>query len=625
MSVCHSSESKFAINMLAAYILFILYALFHLALADNVNKFSLPRNFHSMTFYRGLDLNRWKSGLNIDHSITAKSRFRLHQELNIILHHTPGFMRQWKVDEALDFDFSQEINTGYSAIVEGSWERFIDRNAIPYQQKFRPDVKFPALIFTNSAAAYYEPESNISKYYIGVGGKVSLPDFTQMEGAVGPIYENRQSITRSGMRLRGKLIGFQDISGLIAEGWMNRLNIGNDYGWKASYVGKYQLTEGASNRVSINYNQAKQYENLSGASVFGQRRDDQIRIVNELRSPASKLFTIVWHSELNRQRSTHIRDNSEISDLDFGWINRVEVVTSGESWQTVSHGGIDLQEQQYAGGLSQGNRKSLGLGVIYFPSFLDSVSLRSMVIKYRYDTPDDLDFNDRDELRYQIAFAAGRKISPDMGIAIKIETDLRHLVYIFRSRSGENRWHRTLRLTVDIPWQRGQFRNVSHYAVVSNYTDYDYFPAADDLSRVYRAFTLNDTVTVNLNENTSLEVNFAVIFDDHGKLQWSKWVQNLSEDGVGYTTAALGTWKNDLNLFKYGWSWHVRKTTIYQQSGNVLPGESTYSHGPILTLRSNLGERLRSDLTARWAYVIDRQRGNYTIPDVRYQLIWAIG
>jgi len=588
------------------------------------SRVTFPQNYYSMKFYKGLDVNSWRGNLTIDQPITSKSIFRTNQELNLVLHHTPGFLRQWKLDEQLDFTFNRILSPEYSAILEGSWDRFIDQKAIPHEQVFRPNIYFPTIDLTNNSYSYYENESNISKYYFGIGGAVSLPKVITAEGSIGPIYENRRTTTRKGVRLRMKLDRFQSINGLSANGWMNKLNTGNDYGWKAGYTGEKQLTEEALNQTSIYYDQSKQYENLYGSESFGQRRDEQIQVANELASKVSDSFRVVWQSELHRHRSTHIRDESEKSDLDFGWTNQFELDLSGNKWQGVSYGGIDLQEQQYAGGLSQGRRKRVGLGVVYFPSILDSVSLRSLVIKYSYDTPDESDFNDRDELRYQIVFAFGKKITSDVDLLFKLESDLRHLVYVFRSRSGENRWHRVFRLAVEIPWKKQSFRNNAHYAVTSNYTDYDYQPAADNLSRIYRAFTISDTLSFDLSKHNSLEANFAALIDDHGGLQWSKWVQNLSEEGRGYTTTVVGTWNSENNLLKYGWNWHTRKTTLFLPNDVTTQGESTYSQGPIIMYRSNWGAKFQSDLTARWAYVIDRQRGNYRLPDVQYQLIWAL-
>ncbi len=586
---------------------------------------SLPKSYYSTTLYKGLDVNSLSGKMYINKQISDKSDFKLQQQLNLTLHHTPGFLRQWKVDELLNFTFSRAFqHKKHSAIIEGNWDRFIDQKAVPYEQMIRPDPHFPVLNYSNSTYLFYDQESNISKSYLGIGGAVSLPKIIVAEGTVGPIYENRRSTTREGIRMRLRLDHLQSVTGLKAKGWMNRLNIGNDYGWQTTFTNDKKLTEGASNRASIYYSQNKQYEDLYSVSSFGQRRDEQILFDNELITKTAESFTIVWQSELNRRRSTHIRGGSEKSDFDFGWINRFELGAKGENWQGVSYGGIDLQEQQYAGGLSQGKRKSLGLGVVYFPSLVDSVSLRSLVIKYSYDTPDESDFNDRDELRFQIEFASGFKVTPELELSISLETDLRHLVYVFRSRSGENRWQRVFRLAMSVPWQKQTFRNSAHYAVISNYTDYDYLPAADNLSRVYRAFTINDTVSIELGTRSTFEVNFAALIDDHGRLLWDEWIQNKSEEGRGYTTTVVGTWNGENSIIKYGWNWHTRKTDVFLQSGVTILGESNYTQGPILFLRSNWSDRIQSDLTARWSYVIDRQRGSYRLPDVNYQLVWAL-
>ena len=234
---------------------------------------ALPQNYHSMKFYKGLDVNSWRGKFIIDQLINEKSLFKLNQELNLVLHHTPGYLLQWKVDEALDFSFTRALRPEYSAIIEGSWDRFIDQDAIPYNQIFRPNIYFPDIDLTNNGYSYFENQSDFSKYYFGIGGVVSLPKIIQAEGSVGPIYEDRRTTTRNGVRMRLKLDKLPSIKGLSADGWMNRLNIGNDYGWKVGYAGGKQLTEGAFNQTAIYYNESKQYENLYGTNSFGQRRD----------------------------------------------------------------------------------------------------------------------------------------------------------------------------------------------------------------------------------------------------------------------------------------------------------------------------------------------------------------
>lgn len=573
---------------------------------------------------KGLDLDQWHSDVTFDRAIGSSGRLFLHQRLDVLLHQALGFHRQWKIDEKLRFHLRQPFTRSVQWIIGGEYKRFSDQRG----QRFKDDVRYYPLIpnnrpkLTSVRTESISRDNDIGGWHLFLGAGLFDSKKLSLDGSIGPLSEQRGSRLQNGLRVKTNIDGGDFLRGVNGEAWLDRLNDGNDYGWSAVISGDYKLAGEATDKYSVRVSQNRQREHTIGGDQMSRRGDDRLHLNNRLSTGRSASWQLTWESDLVRQRSAHEYISSTYSDLDFNWRNGIDIEWQRGAFRGLVSGGVDLQEQQYAGRLMQGRRSRIGFGVAFLKSATDSIALKTSAMRYRFDTPDELDFNDRDELGYNIQLICGYAFSPRFGARLRLVSDLRQLVYLYRSRSGENRWERGFRLIVDLPWRDKPIDNIARFSVNSSFTDYNYSPSKESLSRIYRSFIANDSLNVALARGVFLRINLTGTIEDHGQLKWSEWIEDVSENGFSHTIAVMPSWERNGYSLGIGWNWHRRETELHFIDGESEVGESIRTHGPLLSLITPVDHRVRVELRGSVIVVKDRLRGSYRLPDVTCRLTW---
>jgi hypothetical protein len=316
--------------------------------------------------------------------------------------------------------------------------------------------------------------------------------------------------------------------------------------------------------------------------------------------------------------TTHQGSSADYSDRESQWENGLDLALHRARSEFKVVGGIDLQDLKYNLTITQGRRLRLGCESSYQPTTADSLHLNLQAIRYRFDTPDLTDLNDRDELRYLLKAGWSHQIISTLSMDWDATVDLNHLVYLFRPRSSENRWARLFSIECALPWKDDPLTNVARFAVVANYTAYDFAPSDLELSRAYRSFTAEDSLTLSLSRGWTIEFETSLLKDDNGRMRWDEWVQNVSEDGYAVTTTGMLSHRIAFFQTALGWSRYFRRTDLHSANGERTPGQWVESRGPVFACFQNADQRgLSWNFQGRWLWVEDRPHGDYTLPDIK--------
>ena len=586
------------------FIIFAMIGFLHLPLAAEEPNHS--PEFITTEFTRGYNLSDLRENLVIDRALSGSGALSIQQVMNVTLFESSGFQNQWRLDEHVRFDLRKPVTDKMQWTIGGEHERFIDE---------------PVAGLGDRSAL---PSTDIHYNHIGTGVFYNVRDFGNAYAGAGPVLENRSGNSQFGTRYKYSLEGTDSFQGLKTSGWIDDLPASNNYALQAAYDNIWSLSDDVRDRMNVSWSNRGQRERSTPGSDLNKRLDEEFRISNILQTSEQNPWQLSWQSNLTRLRTTHLTDRSDLSDFDFIWDNSANLNWRMSNWHGFARSAVKLQEQQYAGSLTQGRTTLIELRITSALSETDSITFESYATGYRYDTPDESDFNDRDELRYHVAIGGAWRITDELGFRTRLESNLRHLVYIFKYRSRENRWLRLFRLSMEIPWDAGFVVNRARFAVLSNYTDYDYILGEDDPSRVYRSFTAHDTLDLKLSDNAGVQLYMTGILDDHGHLRWSEWIEDLSEEGSGFSIAALPGWKMKSLRLNAGWSWNSWRTKIYLASGRTSDAEKVISNGPLFHCRYFAGNRFTAELSGKVLTVRDRQRGGYTLNDIRFKLNYAL-
>jgi len=157
----------------------------------------------------------------------------------------------------------------------------------------------------------------------------------------------------------------------------------------------------------------------------------------------------------------------------------------------------------------------------------DSIRFYTSATRYRYDTPDPLNFDDRDELRWNSSATVVHAFGPPLRMAATASANLHHFVYIYGERSGDNNWNRIFRLSPEV-WYRPIPALQLHQAleVLANYVDYDFETRGGEVrSFVFRRFSWQDSLRYRWTARTSFHLGYRLEMDESGKLIWEQWLE----------------------------------------------------------------------------------------------------
>ncbi len=141
---------------------------------------------------------------------------------------------------------------------------------------------------------------------------------------------------------------------------------------------------------------------------------------------------------------------------------------------------------------------------------------------FKYDTPSDQNFDDRDELNYLLYFAHRYNNLKNLIITTSVDVNLYHTVYILAQKSSNNNWNRVIRLTSRSAFTPSDyFRNIGLFSVLANYTVYDFEDLISTVkSYSFRQLNLKDSLITNFTREVGTDFYGEVKLYERGELNW---------------------------------------------------------------------------------------------------------
>jgi hypothetical protein len=168
-------------------------------------------------------------------------------------------------------------------------------------------------------------------------------------------------------------------------------------------------------------------------------------------------------------------------------------------------------------------RSMVGLRLLSPISPRDSLQFVGSASILRYDTPDTLNIDDRDELLIVLGVGEQHRFSNEFFMEVLLEATLSHLVYLNPYASANNNWNRILRLRarteyVPVRW----LWTVNSAEVMANYTVYDFEEQVSSVkSFAFRQALWVDSTSVAFDRMVSLLFAGTVRAYERGLLRWT--------------------------------------------------------------------------------------------------------
>ena len=273
---------------------------------------------------------------------------------------------------------------------------------------------------------------------------------------------------------------------------------------------------------------------------------------------------------------------------------------------------VDERSRQERRKDNTARRSTVAANLAWTISPSDTVLLSGSGGLLRYDTPSELNSDDRDELLFVFNATTFHTLSPYLRVRLSATVNLNHVVYVFAARSANNNWNRVWKLSPRIEYKPSdRLSTVNTFEVLANYTVYDFEEQVFSVrSFSFRQFAFIDSTLYRFTERLGVFFGVHVKLYERGELKWKEFVErpvNYFEDKT--FAVQLRFMGGPRMYFSAGIRYFSQLRFVY--SGRVRDLEKTVkSYGPTTTIVWTAGGR--TQLSVNGWYEFQEQTG---VPD----------
>ncbi len=468
----------------------------------------------------------------------------------------------WKAN----LNYKTNFNTRKSLLIQNRYTSNLLRIS-PLQEKWRDDTQFQILYKQPLWRAFdqiYLGESNVfidkqtgyansaTTHLLAWGIQTTLLGKLQFKSRFGEKWDKRQGQQDRGFYHQASL----RLNPTLWQGYLNRFQLnwrGNKLGRRRNYdfLMTYKIAKefypGTLDSLMFQMNNNRRDYYISTNGDLESRREQNRRLLNRLVYPVSRHLQLRQFSDFytrttfisqilnagtggqRNREDTGMHTESEL----FFRKNRLRtslglIYTVQSETYTFSK---SIRANPFSGLLGMPDNKSslfeIRSNFSFAPGSRDRLVFQNSVSRLRYDTPDTLNFDDRDELRtiHLLQWTHFFESGPEFKMGGNVR--LRHLVYIYSERSAENNWNRIFNLYSSLKINKSpRFEFKQRAEILANYTDYDFeYQLQQVKSYVFRELAITDSLRWNVFGKTNLMGFYRLEMEENGRLFWDTFAE----------------------------------------------------------------------------------------------------
>ena len=274
---------------------------------------------------------------------------------------------------------------------------------------------------------------------------------------------------------------------------------------------------------------------------------------------------------------------------------------------------------------SNGTQVTLSSEGSFFITKNDRITISLFHRKLTYDTPSELNNDDRDELLSMFGINYYRQLSPFFNLFTTLQGNINRTVYIFKERSANNNTLRVLKLIAGGDLDLKSLSSKNSAEVSANYTVYDFEDLNPNLkSFSYRQLALRDSTTLKLFRTTFLRFLGYVKFSEQGDFQWDGFANNpvrylderYAEPTIEYRFRHL--------TFAFGLRYFSLFTYRFDDN-NIKYIQSTYtSTAPLAVITYNLTNALQINIRGWYEFINTESNQSNELANLLIRINWNI-
>jgi len=567
------------------------------------------------SFQRGLDYYRWGTAAS-DMFYLAGQSFRGQSDIYVMLRQPPGFPDQWKSSINLNANWSKPMGSGNKLTGSVGSEFFSDQQ-VSQSPPFQLNQLFPHTSNLNPAGGGLTTGLNNRILRQSAGMGIALRELyglnlTPQAGIYGERIMDISAVGPTGnIGLEGCELdwgGFQTSIAASANGQF--LHQRTHHEITANFSAWKEYSPASSNFFTADYRNYVREFPLS-AEVTDRRYEEEYRFGDILKYNIYEPFELILGMNLVRRRvePTTFDATNRLDELSTG-------VSAGFSGRLNEHFvsftfNADGQNKSYPFRTVKGRQYGLTAEAI-LSLHQDSLKFSSMLSRYKYDvSPEEYSIDTRDEIRHSYKLIHYHPFGKGLEIETQLRTDLYHLVYLKSDRSADNNWERFFLFSPEVRYNSRTWSQRARFRVSANYIDYD-FEASAPPSRVFRKFSVEDSLYINIADDWSLKIQYLLLLEDGGILDWDAFIQELSDKYRTNNGSIMFIRRLGSLSCGFGWAYYHRKAYHTGSLGGLSLGERVESAGPLTSIYGEAPYGFQLEFTASYRRIKETSKDPYS-------------
>jgi hypothetical protein len=211
-------------------------------------------------------------------------------------------------------------------------------------------------------------------------------------------------------------------------------------------------------------------------------------------------------------------------NLDYSVRNEINKLKTNYTIDSTELNSLSQFENQKDNNSVRANFKSKSIFNLFNS---DSLKVSYSATIFRYDTPSQLNMDDRDEFFSLLNLEYNHKFSSNLFAGLVFENLQNHLVFLKSSRSSSNNWNKIYRLSPYLTIKTQDFSMQSQFEVLANYTIYDFEAINPSIkSYSYRQIGYKDSLFLNLGNSTNIQLKVTARLYERGVLYWKEFAES---------------------------------------------------------------------------------------------------
>ena len=187
------------------------------------------------------------------------------------------------------------------------------------------------------------------------------------------------------------------------------------------------------------------------------------------------------------------------------------------------------------------SKRSVLTGSVGLPLWSsDRIAISGSGAILRYDTPSQLNVEDRDELLVALSLLTSHRLNRFLDLDLLLDGTYSHLVYLLKERSANNNVNRVLRFAPRVTYRPAEgISSANTFEVLANYTVYDFEEEASLVrSFSYRQFAWLDSTSIDVTHRVGLDFFAYFKLYERGRLNWDDFQERTENSFIDRTLAA---------------------------------------------------------------------------------------